>query len=113
MAQTLFTLGFPSTGSPWAYQHTLGVSIKDVETWWKSNLPALKTDLQNAQAGGLGPGNKPLPGQPGYVPPMPVPQPQDNTGTVLLVSVLLVGGGLAGYYYYKQQKGMKGKKASA
>lgn len=108
MAQTLFTLGFATTNSPWAYQHTLGISTGDIQAWWKNNLPALKQQLQNLPGGAATPA-KPLSPPPGYM----TPQPQDNSSNVLLVSVLLVGGGLAAYYFYKKSKDAKGKKASA
>src|SRR4029077_6206022 len=120
MAQTLFNLGFPGSSAPWAYQHSLGISTKDIETWWKSTYPTLKSDLEKGQAAGLGPGNKPLPltpGQPGYVPPAPPPSSGGPSGTVV-ISLLVVGAAVGGLYYYKSKEGRlpwekNGKKAKA
>lgn len=105
MSHTLFTLGFPTTNAPWSYQHSLGISTKEVVDWWKTAEKKVDTAIADANAAGLGPANAPVP------PPRPVTPPDSGlSGTTILVSVLLVGGLLGGYYYYK--KNMKpGKKA--
>lgn len=111
--KSMFSLGFPSAAAPWAYQNSLGISLKEVEDWWKTNEPAIKQDITNAQAGGLGPGNAPKPGTVPMAPRMMAP-PSSGTSdtTVLLVSVLLVGGAIGGYYFYKQSKLKKNGKAA-
>jgi len=109
--KTMFALGLPSTSAPWGFHHSLGVSIKDVEGWWKDSLPTLKQDLENAATN--------LPGQqtPAPAPPPQVPQTVRSSGgpdgTTILVAVLLLGGAAGGYYFWKKSKEKGGKAAKA
>ena len=110
--KTMFALGLPSTSAPWGFHHSLGVSIKDVEGWWKDSLPTLKQDLENAATN--------LPGQQTPAPaPAPAQVPQTirssggPDGTTILVAVLLLGGAAGGYYFWKKSKEKGGKTAKA
>lgn len=107
MAETFFNLGFPTTSAPWSYQHSLGISVKDVESWWKNSYPAIKQDISAFQNSGLGPGNAPAT-NPMMMQQRPV-QSTSSDGTTLLVSLLVVGGAIGGYLYWKKQQ--KAKKA--
>jgi hypothetical protein len=109
MMRSMFGLGLP-VAEPWAYQHTLGVSLKDVESWWKQSLPTLKKDLTNV-AGNL-PGQTPTQPPPGLL--MSAPQPSSGPDTTtILVAVLLLGGAAGGYYYWQKSKKKNGKAAKA
>jgi hypothetical protein len=105
MSHTLFSLGFPTTTAPWSYQHSLGISTREVVDWWKTAEKRVDTAIADVNAAGLGPTNAP--------PPKPVtPPPSEGlSGTTILLTVLLVGGALGGFYYYKKNMKPKGKKA--
>jgi len=108
--KSMFGLGLP-VPEPWAYQHTLGVSLNDIEGWWKQSLPTLKQDLKNVATN--------LPNQQAATPaPMPPPTiaPPSSSGpdgTTILIAVVLLGGAAGGYYYWQKSKKKNGKAAKA
>lgn len=103
--RTMFALGLPVSSAPWSYDHSLGVSLKDVEGWWKTSLPGLKKDLESLPGQSTTPTPAPTP----MAPPMMAPS-SDSTGTIL-IAVLLLGGAAGGYYFWKKSQKKNGKAA--
>lgn len=106
MSHTLFTLGLPTTSSPWSYQHSLGITEQDVTNWWKRESPTVRTIEQDVSniATALTPGAVPST-TPRPAPTLPPSAPSgDSTGTIL-VGVLIVGAAVGGLYYYKNKEG--------
>ncbi len=71
----------------------MGLSVSDLQTWWRDVYPKAKTGLQPLSTQQL-PGTVPI--APKLPPPAPVPS--SGASTALVVGVLGVGA-LAAYYF--------------